>query len=260
MCEAINCPLCGTSNSKLFHATRKRQWRDCENCMLVFTDPKYYPTEEEERKRYALHENDLEDAGYRNFLMKLVDSICEKLPASSDNLTGLDFGSGPVAALPKLMQTRGYKMTVYDPFFALQDDSLSKTYDFITCCEVAEHFHAPAKDFRLLDSLLRSGSWLAVMTSLLEPEIQFSTWHYPRDITHVVFYRRQTMQWIAQLYGWTVEFPKPNITIFQKLDKEISTNTHVNKQSSSDKRRRDEDDDRQAKIVHSVDKEDTDVS
>jgi len=42
-------------------------------------------------------------------------------------------------------------------------EALTRTCDFITCTEVAEHFHRPADEFRRLDALLKPGGWLALM-------------------------------------------------------------------------------------------------
>ena len=65
--------------------------------------------------------------------------------------------------------------------------------------------------------MLRSGGWLGVMTEMLEPEVDFARWWYHREPTHVCFYTRETMVWIAERYGWRVEFPRKNVTLFQKL-------------------------------------------
>ena len=68
-----------------------------------------------------------------------------------------------------MLEEQGYRMSLYDPFFAPSPDALERRYDFITCTETVEHFYQPGKEFRRLDRLLRSGGWLGVMTEMLEP-------------------------------------------------------------------------------------------
>ena len=58
-------------------------------------------------------------------------------------------------------------MDLYDPFFFPNEEIFSKTYDFITCTEAAEHFFNPNKEFDLLDKLLKKDGWLGVMTCFL---------------------------------------------------------------------------------------------
>ncbi len=63
----------------------------------------------------------------------------------------------------------------------------------------------------------RSAGWLGIMTQMLETDTQFDAWWYRRDPTHICFYQTETMRWIAAHYGWHLEMPRPNITLFQKV-------------------------------------------
>ena len=93
-------------------------------------------------------------------------------------------------------------MDQFDPCFAPDRTRLATTYDFITCTEVAEHFHEPRRELAKIARLLRPGSWLAITTGLVNDEIDLATWWYARDETHVSFYRRETLVWIAEHFGW----------------------------------------------------------
>ncbi|MEQ8700574.1 MAG: methyltransferase domain-containing protein, partial [Bauldia litoralis] len=93
---------------------------------------------------------------------------------------------------------------------------LEETYDFITCTEVAEHFHRPAAEFDRLDSLLRPGGWLAVMTCFQTDDDRFATWHYRTDPTHVVFYREATLRTIAAQHGWSCDIPVKDVALMRK--------------------------------------------
>eukprot|EP01107_Rhizomastix_libera_P007396 TRINITY_DN2205_c0_g1_i2.p1 TRINITY_DN2205_c0_g1~~TRINITY_DN2205_c0_g1_i2.p1 ORF type:complete len:114 (-),score=12.08 TRINITY_DN2205_c0_g1_i2:96-437(-) len=107
----------------------------------------------------------------------------------------------------------------YDPYFFPNRDVLTRTYDFITLTEVAEHFYHPYEEFSFLGSLLSSGGILVVMTSFLPNTkgFDFADWYYRRDPTHVVFYTEKTMKDIAKRNNWTCSFPRKNVTLFQKL-------------------------------------------
>jgi len=107
-------------------------------------------------------------------------------------------------------------MALYDPIYVPDTSVLEGRYDFVTCTEVAEHFHHPAREFERLDALLRPGGWLGIMTRFQTEDARFADWHYRRDPTHVVFYRTETMEWLGQRYGWKMEILPPNMVIAQK--------------------------------------------
>jgi hypothetical protein len=115
-----------------------------------------------------------------------------------------------------MLREAGHDMTLYDPFFHNDPAAFEQTYDFITCTEVAEHFHHPAEEFDRLDSLLRPGGWLALMTCFQTDDDSFADWHYRRDPTHVVFYRPATLQMIAAKRSWTCEIPVKDVALMHK--------------------------------------------
>lgn len=190
-----------------------RSYRECGECGLVHVPPEDRLGSAEEREHYGTHENDPDDPGYRAFLDRLAAPLAERLSAGAE---GLDFGSGPGPALPRMMRERGFSMEVYDPFFAPDPAVLRRTYDFVACTETAEHFFRPAEEFRRLDRLLRPGGWLGVMTEMLREDRDFERWRYARDPTHVSFFRPRTMRWIAERFGWSADFPHPNVVLFHK--------------------------------------------
>ena len=208
------CPLCFSKQVRDFATVDDKQYRRCEVCHLTFMSSEYYLDEDAELARYQLHENSPDDLRYREFLSRLSTHLTPKLPAAAE---GLDFGSGPGPTLSVMLEEQGFRVNLYDPFFAPSTDALNRTYDFITCTETVEHFYQPGKEFRRLDGLLRSGGWLGIMTEMLEPEVDFTRWRYHREPTHVCFYKRETMNWIAERHTWKVEFPQKNVTLFQKV-------------------------------------------
>ena len=176
-------------------------------------DPADRPDPYAERARYETHENDPADPRYRGFLSALADPLIERL---SPGATGLDYGSGPGPTLSVMLEERGFPTTSYDPFFAPDDASLQRTYDFIACTEAAEHFFAPGEELAGLDRLLRPDGWLGIMTRSLPADASFESWWYVRDPTHVCFYHPATMEWIADRFGWALQRAGPTVWLFRK--------------------------------------------
>jgi SAM-dependent methyltransferase len=207
------CPLCRSESAQAFVTVAGCDYYRCPTCGLRFLDPARHPDCETERAHYALHENDPDDPRYRAFLARLADPLLAVLPRGA---CGLDYGSGPGPALAAMLREAGHRVALYDPLFAPDTRVLENTYDFITCTETAEHFHDPAFEFARLDTLLRPGGWLGLMTIFQNDDARFAGWHYRRDHTHVVFYREETMHWIAAHFGWHCTIPRPDVVLMRK--------------------------------------------
>jgi 2-polyprenyl-3-methyl-5-hydroxy-6-metoxy-1,4-benzoquinol methylase len=187
-------------------------WR-CRNCRATFIDARHLPEPTEELNRYRLHRNDPDDPGYRRSLNRLAGPLLERL---EPGLEGLDYGCGPGPALARMLTEAGHRIQLYDPFFHPDAALLDRTYAFITCTEVAEHFHRPAAEFETLNRLLRPGGWLGIMTCFQTDDTRFADWHYRRDPTHVVFYREETFRWLAGRFDWACEIPARNVVLMRK--------------------------------------------
>ncbi len=190
----MECVLCfSRKTSPIKFSDQSEKYFNCEVCDLRFLDPIYYLSPDEERKRYELHENDINDLDYRNFLRPLYDFVCRTQPQGA---YGLDYGAGCGPALAQMLKENGYEMELYDPFFWPEKNVLENRYDFIVLSEVAEHFHHPHKEFLLLKKLLRHKGRLGIMTLLYQEGIGFEEWYYRKDPTHVCFYSAQTFNWM----------------------------------------------------------------
>ncbi len=207
------CPVCLSAAVRPFVAVGERDYWRCTDCVATWLDPRQLPTPTDEHTHYALHENNPADRRYRAFLSRLAGPLLEVLAPGQH---GLDYGCGPGPALACMLREAGHSVELYDPFFAADDDLLRKTYDFITCSEVVEHFHRPAEEFARLDSLLRRGGILAIMTCFQTDDAKFSQWHYRRDPTHVLFYRAETFDSLAARHAWTCEIPAKDIVLLHK--------------------------------------------
>jgi SAM-dependent methyltransferase len=205
--------VCRSCCPKPFTSVSGRDYWRCDRCEARFLDPRQVPSRQAEYEHYLHHENDPDDQGYRRFLSRLADPLLEKLPP---NLRGLDYGCGPGPALAAMFREAGHEMALYDPFFHPDPSPLSGTYDFITCTEVAEHFHRPAAEFDRLDDLLAPGGWLGLMTCFQTEDDRFAAWRYRTDPTHVVFYRETTLHRVSADRGWSCEIPTKDVALMQK--------------------------------------------
>lgn len=208
------CPVCGHADTQGMPLIETKQYLSCNGCGACFLEPAQRPSRIDEYRHYLTHRNDPSDPRYRAFLARLSDPLIARLQPSS---LGMDYGCGPGPALAAVLEEAGHAVALYDPFFFPDPSPLYHTgYDFITCTETAEHFHAPAEEFARLSGLLRPGGLLAVMTKFMSTDTDFASWHYRKDPTHVVFYRRRTFEAIALREGLVFDSPAPDIAFLRK--------------------------------------------
>ena len=211
--QAIHCPLCCSGNTKHYFSDSHRAYQRCVDCKLVFVPARYWLTLQEEKATYDLHQNDPNDPGYQKFLSRLSTPLLRKLPP---NQTGLDFGCGPGPALPGLLKAGRHRLDLYDPFYFNDPAVFQKCYDFICATEVFEHLRDPAHVFAALFGMLRKGGWLGIMTKLVTDQEAFSRWHYTRDLTHICFFSRSTLGFVARLFHAALYFVDKDVILFRK--------------------------------------------
>jgi len=209
----ITCPLCNSTNSTKFYKDKSREYLSCLSCDFVFVPRTYHLTEVEEKLRYDTHNNDPHDHRYRHFLSQLLVPLLEKIPEKSN---GLDFGSGPGPTLSLMLEECGHSMDLYDKFYANNDSVFEKKYDFITATEVLEHLSEPMSEIsRLIEMLYNQGN-LAVMTQILTPQINFSSWYYKNDPSHIGFFTPKSLNFLANYLDVEVYFISERVIFFQK--------------------------------------------
>lgn len=210
----LRCPLCrDTGSSSHFHRDRNRDYYRCARCHLIHVPPSQFLSPEAERAEYDKHRNSPDDAGYRQFLSRLFTPLNARLSPASH---GLDFGSGPGPTLSVMFEESGHWMGLFDPFYAPDRQALTLQYDFITASEVFEHLHDPAAEVARLWSILKPGGWLGIMTKLALDRAAFSRWHYKSDPTHVCFFSRETMEWMAAQWQAELQQFGKDVFLFQK--------------------------------------------
>ena len=195
----IICPLC-KSNSDHYLTFRKKEYYKCRGCQSVFMDSRFFLDPKKEKERYLLHNNDVNDVGYQNFVKPIIDYTLDNFTKESH---GLDFGAGHGPVICTLLKKMSYNIEMYDPFFHNQKELLKEKYDYIISCEVIEHFHDPAKEFSSLKSMLNHGGKLILKTDILKPNTDFKQWYYKNDATHVFFYSLKSFDYIVKKFGFS---------------------------------------------------------
>jgi hypothetical protein len=208
----MNCTLCsGTSLTPLIIKGDTRQYFKCNTCFLIFADPKFHPTLEEERSRYLYHNNGIEQPGYVNFLGKVIQPSLKFL---TNNMIGLDYGCGPTPTLSKILAQHGIQCYDFDPIF--QAEHPLTGYDFIFSTECFEHFFYPTKDFEKIDSLLKPGGLIGIMTEQWTSEQMFQSWTYKNDRTHVSFYHSKTFDYLCDKFNYEIKYREENRVVILK--------------------------------------------
>lgn len=202
-----NCPLC-KGEAEVFCEKPKHLFYKCTNCEGIFRPQHTFLAAEEEKAHYEKHNNDVFDERYQNFVSPIVDAILQDF---NPEAKGLDFGSGTGPVISKMLKDKGYHIQNYDLFFANDLVLLKEKYNYVSCCEVMEHFHQPYKEFELLKSLLLPKGKLYCKTAVYKNQTPFENWYYKDDFTHVFIYQPQTLEWIKK------EFHFSNLVIKEKL-------------------------------------------
>lgn len=227
--------------------TKRRSFYCCSLCGFVWADPVFYLSSEEEEKRYGLHENSRENAGYVHFLSEIVDQglqywysnhrsqVYHQEGALGDTKTAplvLDWGAGPNPLASELLRERGCTVYSYDPLFGPPLPPEEQRFDIIFCIEVAEHFKDPLKDFSAMARYLKCGGLLIIHTNKIPHEVFagqaplggtcslrefFIPWWYKEDPTHVSFYSDQSLEVAALCSGLCVDKEKNTLGDTEKL-------------------------------------------
>ena len=199
----LTCKICESNTREIVHP-RFGHYRWCEKCDFIFKDEVYHVSKEEELRVYNSHQNSVEDPRYVQYFASFLEAAVFNF--TSYGKVGLDFGSGPSPVLSHILETQfGYKMDVYDIYYAKEKSYVGKKYDLITSTEVIEHLSDPLLYFRLFFDLMKDDSVLAIMTLFHQNDHEgFLNWHYIRDRTHVSFYTPKTIEYAAEKTGLKV--------------------------------------------------------
>jgi len=207
------CPLCMSAETAPFCKDRRREFRRCAVCRLIFVPAVYHLPAEAERRRYLTHRNGPHDDRYRAFLGRLHDPLIARLPPGA---RGIDFGCGPGPTLSVMFAESGFAMVNYDPCFFSEFGLLQDRYDFLTCSEAIEHFCTPAVEWQRFLGLVHRGGWIGIMTARVDEVEDFNSWYYKEDPTHVCFYSQATFDWLAARDALAVEYSGDSVVLLRR--------------------------------------------
>ena len=208
------CPLCCSENTSFYYEGESREYYSCIDCGLVFVPQVFFITYEAEKVKYDQHENLPDDLVYQDYLKQIMNPVLDRI---SEGASGLDFGSGPGPTLSLMFESRGFQTDIYDAYFAPNEEVFNKSYDFITVCEVVEHFYKPQMELDRLFGLLKLNGVLAIKTQMLPSKEEFPTWYYKRDMTHVCFFSVKSLKYLAERWGTELEVIKNDVFVFRKV-------------------------------------------
>lgn len=206
-----NCTLCN-STATLFCEKPKHLFYKCTTCEGIFRPKHTFLTAEAEKEHYEKHNNDIFDERYQAFVLPIVDAVLHDF---SPEAKGLDFGSGTGPVIAKMLIDKGFQVLNYDLFFAYEPSLLNQKYDYVSCCEVMEHFHQPYQEFEVLKGLLLPKGKLYCKTAVYDNQTPFENWYYKDDFTHVFIYQAKTLEWIKREFGFSNLIAKEKLLVFE---------------------------------------------
>lgn len=207
------CNFCQKGFNSFFSKDKKREYYKCNHCKIITVPPEYYLTPNEEKKRYDKHSNSINDKEYIDFLSRVVKPVIANVSSFS---SGLDFGCGPGPVLKSIFRDYNLSIQEYDLYYRNDSSLLKKKWDFIITTEVIEHLKDPFSTVSLLWSILKDGGILVIMTNLYNTEIDFNSWYYKGDPTHISFFCKDTMLWLSDKISAEIDFIDKDIIILKK--------------------------------------------
>lgn len=211
--KMTTCPLCDSKHCEAFHSDKRRDYLRCTQCDLVFVPEHQRLSCTAEKAEYDKHENSPHDAGYRQFLSRIADPLLASLKPASE---GLDFGCGPGPTLSVMLEEHGHKLALYDCFYFANEHVWQQQFDFISATEVIEHLHQPKQALERIWNHLRPNGQFAVMSKLVIDKDAFANWHYKNDQTHVCFFSKKTLAWLAEKWKAKLTYYGKDAFIFTR--------------------------------------------
>ena len=104
---------------------------------------------------------------------------------------------------------------ILNPYFHKHPELLEEKYDYSSSCEVIEHFYNPSKEFKLLKYMLKKGAKLYLMSEVYDEKIDFASWYYKNDPTHVFFYSKETFEWIKKKFEFKTVSIDKRLIVFE---------------------------------------------
>lgn len=195
----MQCPLCSCPDCTQCSESTSRPFILCSSCGLVFVPAEHHLTQEQEKERYALHQNTPDNKEYIRYLSKIADTVQGIAVAPA---TICDFGSGREHVLSDIFNSRGARCVAHDPLYGMVAEANGQ-FDIVVACETFEHLRNPRQELDYISRLVSPGGFIYVHTQLYDgvPVRDFSTWWYAGDPTHICFFCGKTMETVTKILG-----------------------------------------------------------
>ncbi len=177
-------------------SNRTRTFYFCPVCELIFVPSAEWLSPEEEKLRYANHENSAHNSEYVRYLTGISREI-DRIPTPHPKI--LDFGSGPEYVLTRVLRKRGFDCEPYDPVYDLGEEQLSSQFDIVIICETIEHVRDIQKELLLLQRVCNPRGYIFIHTELYPRKEDFLHWWYALDPTHINFFSDNALVTLARL-------------------------------------------------------------
>ncbi len=221
-----SCIFCFEKNI-IFSKISNREYGLCKVCGGIFVKKTDFISENAQKKRYLLHNNDLNNAGYKKFLENFINPVLEFLKKQNKitlNFSIFDFGSGVKPCLCELLHhycvngllPSDTQINMYDKFFASEKPFIES--DLCVCLETIEHFENLESDLQNLSNCVKKGGYCAIGTNLVPEATSFEKWWYKEDSTHVCFFTIPALKaCLSRVNLSFVDSLSDRIFIFQKF-------------------------------------------
>jgi hypothetical protein len=186
----LDCKLCRSSKVISLGSNGTRTFLFCPVCELIFIPSDEWLSPEDEKARYANHENGADNPDYVRYLTNISHEI-DRIPITHPRI--LDFGSGPEYVLTRVLLKRGIDCEPYDPVYGLGHEHLSSRFDIVMICETLEHVRDIQKELTLLQHICKPEGYVFIHTELYHRKEDFIHWWYAQDPTHINFFNGNAM-------------------------------------------------------------------
>lgn len=203
------CPLCHACTITGHACNSIRSFLRCSTCGLVFVPSDQHLSVQDEKRRYDLHTNTIDDTGYVAYLEGVADAVAG-LGVRDPSV--LDFGCGKHAVLARILAGKGVRCESYDPLYGMGADCLGRRYDVVVVCEVVEHVRDLRSELGVIRSMVRSGGYVLIKTLLVPEDAPFAGWWYAQDLTHVNFFSERSLCFVAGAVGGALKRVKSSDT------------------------------------------------
>lgn len=195
------CNICN-NNLEILNIN-KTKYLYCKTCECLYKIK--LPSSKEEYDRYLYHNVDDNYKDYmNNIFLKIKDFL-------NDGIS-LDFGCGKEKTLETIFKNNNLKMYSYDKYFIDFNYSNYK-YDNIILNEVFEHIKNPYDLLKELILLLNDKGRIIIGTNLHKNN--FNNWWYLRDITHITFYSKKTMEVLSKRLNLKIIYNFNNLIVLE---------------------------------------------